>query len=196
MIRWLALAGVLGLVVSGASADEIIFRWVDRAGNLHLSDELADVPEPYYSLYREKLRQRDEARQQGHKPPGARAASAASSEAAASRVPMPKPAGSESAGGSIIEQEEAKRQAWKELVSYWRNELAAATEALAQADKRLGDLQANPILRLTPAVQSQLPEAQEVRRAALARVEKARHMLLETLPARAKKEGVPPAWLM
>ena len=60
--RALFLGVVLGLFAAGLplAAQTMIFKWIDRKGTLHLTDRLADVPEPYYSMYRARLREIEE----------------------------------------------------------------------------------------------------------------------------------------
>lgn len=174
-----------GLLVAGPALGEgIVFRWVDARGNLHLTDELADVPEPYYSAYRAQLRDREGARARQPAQPPAQAASRASAPTSAAPA------------GSVIEQEAERRRTWKALVAKWRQELTGATSELARLDEELGRLAANPLLRETGPTKARMTELEVARARAIARLEAARRMLVTELPARAKKEGVPPAWLM
>jgi len=197
-LLWACVLGATLAFCMPAAAQGPIFRWVDRDGNLHLSDELADVPEPYRSMYEARLREAAEARK--HAPPAPAVPPTPAAPPAVPPSPMPAHEGdSHAADGpapSIIDKEVARRQRWKELVASWRAELSAATEALAQADERLGDLVANPLMAATPAVAADIAAAKQARAAALSRLEQARHMLLTELPARARRESVPPAWLM
>jgi len=186
-----ALAVMLGaaaLMVSAAGlAQGPIFRWVDRDGNLHLSDELADVPEPFRAMYAAKLREAAEAKRNGGAP--------------AVPAPAPKPEvvsrPPEANGPSIIDEEAARRQRWKKEVASWRARLASATEDLAAAEARVvAEVETDPLLANTPLAHHELLAARQARVNALERIEEARRMLLTELPARARREGVPPAWLM
>jgi hypothetical protein len=184
--RWAAVCAFAAVLANAVPlfAQGAIFRWVDRQGNLHLSDELADVPEPYRSMYEAQRREAAEAKK--HAPP-------------APASPPPDPAVSPPElppSPSIIDEEAARRQRWKEQVASWRAELAAATNALADVDARLDELAVNPLMAQTPLVAADIVQARQSRAAALSRLEKARRMLLTELPARARREGVPPAWLM
>ena len=51
------------------------------------------------------------------------------------------------------------------------------------------------MLRTTPKVQAEIKRYQAQVEQARGRVDKARKMLLEELPAKARKEGVSPKWL-
>jgi len=194
----LACALVHGSAVSAGSS---IFRWVDAQGNLHLTDTLAEVPEPYFSMYTAKLREAEERKNN-------RAASAEGTAAAPARVPesltnaeadarviaaMPQDAGAEGEVPAYV-REAKRRTEWKALIAHWREELEAATQELGQRTEEVGELTVNPLLRETPAVRQAIATAEALRLEAMRRVERARQMLLTELPARAKKDMVPPAW--
>ncbi len=173
----LLLAALLHLEVGGG----YVFRYVDKRGQLHFTDTLAEVPEPYHSLYQAKLRELEE---KGEKPGAAPAPPDA-------RPPRPEP---EMPSAAAAEAE--RRASWKALVKHWRDELEVAMAELAVADEELGVARQNPILRETPAQREVIAQAEAKRQTALQRVEAARDMLQKKLPARAKAERVPPAWLM
>ncbi len=182
------LVCALALTALARAEGGIIFRWVDKEGNLHATDTLADVPEPYYSLYAAKLRAIEEARANGAKDPE----KAVPPPPSTPPVTPPPP----KAGLSPSEQQAIARKHWKDLVAYWRGQLAAATDALAAAEEELGRLRQNPVLRETPQVRAQIAAAKKHRDEVKERLEHARHMLEVELPARAKREGVPPRWLL
>lgn len=184
--------GVLlgGLVLAGArvaSAEpRFVYRWVDKAGVVHLTDRLADVPEPFYSTYQAWVKEELERRQ------------AAGLPDASSTPPQPvtvRPPPSRPPEPSLVEQKRARREGWRKLMAYWRAELLAASAALDEVDQEKALARLNPTLAQTPAVKARVAEIDKKRQVALARVEAARRMLLEQLPARARRERVPPKWL-
>ncbi len=184
----LLLAVLLGAATATAG---YVFRWVDTKGNLHLTDRLADVPEPYRAMYEAQIRRLEEERAR------AKAKGKAAPPAAPRRTSRPAPRAGEGGGGpSIVEQEIARQKYWRDLVAQWRAQLASATAALEAIDRELAQARLNPILRTTPPVKAKIAAIEERRAEALAQVEAARTMLLETIPARARKEQVPPKWLM
>lgn len=158
-----------------------IFKWVDAKGNIHATDQLAEVPEPFYGMYAAKLRELEERKKER-----GQAASAPSQR------PAPPPAPS---APSIVELELRKQQRWKAEVARWRASLTAAIAELESAQQALAELTMNPLLRTTPQVQAQLPQAEERVKRAREQVELARKTLIEDIPARARKESVPPKWL-
>ncbi len=165
---------------TSALAGGDIFKWVDENGNLHATQILADVPEPYYSMYASELRRRQESKQgQAPAPPAVEEAPSA-----------PRPTQVK----GVASENEARQKRWRELVARARADLTAATAALEAADQAVLQAGANPVLRHTPAVQAKLAELATERQAALAAVEAARRQLLEDLPRQARKEGVPPRW--
>lgn len=218
MRRLLAMTALLLLPVV-ASGQGMIFRWVDAQGNLHVTDRLGDVPEPYYGMYLAELKRREEQRQAAGQPAGQPAAVAAPTPApsgdgapAAPRAGAEgrsRPAGadgpspgtsaarspSEGAQTSLVDAELDRRETWRKLVAAQRQELAEATAALAALEAERAAAAQNPLLVHTPAVAARLAELDAQRAALLARLEKARAALLVDLPARARKENVPPKWL-
>jgi hypothetical protein len=204
LVGWLAGAAAVGLLVLSpairASGEPVYFHWVDAKGNLHVTDSLAEVPEPYQSLYQAKLRAAAEARERNGEG-GAPAVRPEAPRSAEGASPPVQPEGGQTVAPetpgapSVIDEEAARRQRWKELVAAWRADLEQSTAELSAAEEELGNAQMNPILRELPGARERIDAAQARRQQALERVTKARKMLLEELPARAKKELVPPAWL-
>jgi hypothetical protein len=183
---WLALAAV---VPATARAEAPVFVWADKDGALHVTDRLGDVPEPYYTVYAERLKEQLE--RQGRLP------QAAPPEVAASPPSAPAVAASPASVPAVTgESEFLRRKMWRELMAKWRGELAVATAELQKIEQEAAEAGMNPVLRQTPQVQAQLDAIGSRRDAARTRVLKARAMLLEVLPKRARDERVPPQWLL
>jgi hypothetical protein len=160
-----------------------IFKWVDKEGHLHATQTLADVPEPYYSMYAAELRRREEAKRN------------APSDAPPAIETVPESPRPEVKLRGTASQIEAQQKKWRQLVAEHRAALASATAALEAIDSEIEQAGANPVLRETPQARAKLAELAEKRAEQLTAVENARRMLLEDLPKQAKKEGVPPRWL-
>lgn len=165
------------------------FRWIDNKGDLHISDVLGDVPEPYYSMYKAKLREQKE---KSSSRPAPAPAKPAPRPAQRNQV-RPKPSAAK--GPSVIDVQIRKREQWKRMIATWRQNLAAATAKLERIDKGIAQLRMNPVLRETPQVKAKVRASEQARRAALAKVQAATQMLLKTLPEKARRDRVPPKWL-
>src|SRR5262245_16388987 len=101
-LKNLLLPGVVAVVVaqgSMAAAGGYVFRWGDERGQLHLTDELGQVPEPYYSLYAAKLRELEAKRRNGEPAP---------ERSLPEAQPVPAPP-----LPSVAAQEAERRAAWK-----------------------------------------------------------------------------------
>jgi len=166
-------------------ADEVIFRWVDKQGATHITDRLGDVPEPYHSMYAAQLRELEEKKKASNK----------SVQLPVISEPTPN-ASSYSYGQGAGAMQDAQKKKWQALMLKWRAELQAATTGLFAVDDHLAELRLNPILRETPQVKKQIAELEAERSAAFERARAAEKMLLVELPKQAKKEGVPPKWLL
>jgi hypothetical protein len=166
-----------------------IYKWVDERGDWHITDRLASVPEPFYSLFVAEERKR-KAAEAGQKP--ADATPMPPPQAAAT---VAKPPPRRDKASSRREEDNKDEQRWRGLVAEAQAELRAATDELEAIDDEIGAKEANPMLRETAPVKSELTKLRERRGIALERLAKARHTLQVELPKRAKREGVPPGWL-
>lgn len=186
-VRGLLMRRVLsGFLLAGAvtapayAADAPLYAFVDADGILHITDRLADVPEPYYTVYKQR-----------------RPSPAADSDADPARTTprrRPVPAAVDVAAPAADQQARARAQ-WQQLMATWRDKLSQSTLALQQAEAEAQGA-SNPILRETP-VGRQRWQATQARVAQWrGKAVEARRMLLETLPSRAKREHVPPQWLL
>jgi hypothetical protein len=182
-MRWLLLT--LALMVGMARiarADDVLFYWVDKKGTVHATQNLDEVPEPYNAMYRARLKELEEEKKKQKAIP----APAVVEPAPQPQPPPPQP--------SIVDKELARQKAWRAEVAKWRTELRVATEDLNRIQTQLDQATLNPVLRTTPQVQAQIVSLEQQRDKALERVEIARRTLAEELPARAKRESVPPRW--
>lgn len=171
--------------IGKAEPEHVIFHFVDKTGVVHFTDRLGDVPEPYHSMYKADLERQKKEKKNS---PGVK-------RPVPQQSPSQPRARHHHAGPSIIDQEIKRRQAWRNLIQKWRDKLKAATLELKEIGAERDRLNFNPILRHTPMVKESLVPIEKKHAEALRRVEKAQKMLLETLPKRARKEGVPPKWL-
>lgn len=179
--------GLLLFAVSAAQASgNRIFKWVDGDGDIHMTDTLAEVPEPYRSMYRAELeKQKEKDAKDG----------GTNGEAKRQRERAPKKTADSSNETRPSTKIRQKRERWKALVAKWRKRLKHATAELQNANVELARLRRNPLLRQTPKYRARIAAAEKRRQAALQKVEQAKKMLTEELPRRAKKADVPPKWL-
>lgn len=204
--RWgvrFAAVCLLGALGSAAPAfASPIFKWIDERGDFHATDRLADVPEPYRSMYEARLaaeRAAAEARAKAQAEAGQRGApneAFPKTSPKAQVAPASKrPPRAESSAQGFSAREDALRKTWLELVKHWRDELHAATVEVEDIEKKLEEAGQNPLLRHTPPVKLELENLERTKARALGRVAEARRMLIDELPKRARKEGIPPKWL-
>ncbi len=184
-MRWLILTVALALGAARvARADDVIFYWVDKKGTVHATQSLDEVPEPYRAMYVARLKELEEEKKK-------QAAAPQPAQPAPSYTPPPQVKPQE----GLAERELARQKQWRAEVAKWRTELRVATEDLNRIQTELDNTTVNPILRTTPQVQAQIGPLEEQRDRARKRVEIARKMLAEDLPAKAKRESAPLRWL-
>lgn len=189
LVLWVASQG--GIAVAGE-----IYTWMDANGDLHVTDRLNDVPEPYYSLYVAEENERRDSRELEGASAGEKAAPEhhVAGGPQASPKPVRRP-GVAARSGSLLVKDAVLKKRWSQLLAQWRTELRVATERLAAIDKEIAEARHNPILSQTPQIRQRVAALGDQRIAARARVDNARRMLIEELPERARREGVPPKWL-
>lgn len=201
-----ALSALPWLPAAFASdTDTPLFRWVDKQGVIHLTDRLGDVPEPYNAIYRAQLRKRAAAgpHQSTAQPSPidstasdaeaiARARAAQAQSRGANRLSPASPV----LGPGFQDPQVLLRQRWQQKLEQARQELQAAVNVLQQAQDRLDELTLNPLIRLSPGVQEQIPQLESERDQAKERVQQAEKYLQEELPAQARKENIPMKWLL
>jgi hypothetical protein len=185
-MRWLLLSLVLILGAARmARADDVLFYWADKKGTVHATQNIDEVPEPYRSMYHARLKELEEEKKKQQ---------AAPQQAVQAPPTPPPPATSTTTIIHPADTEAARQKAWRAEIAKWRTELRLATENLQRIQTQLDQTNMNPVLRTTPQVQAQAAEIEEQRQKAITRVEIARKTLAEDLPARAKRESVPPRW--
>ncbi len=182
-MRWLLLIPFALSVAATAKADDVIFYWADKQHVIHATNEIGEVPEPYRAMYRARLKELEEAKKNGPKP----APQPAYTPPPSSPAIQPQ--------GSIVDQELAKQKMWRDEVYHWRTELRVATEDLNRIQAQIDQANFNPVLRTTPQAKAQIGPLEQDQQRAIGRIDVAQRMLTQDLPARAKREGVPPRWL-
>lgn len=181
------------LLPEGVRADAPLFVWADAQAHVHVTDRLSDVPEPYHSVYVARIAEM----KKGKAAPGS-----VTVVAAAPAIPSPYDKGRHvnsadrvAALSPLATEQANRRNEWQARIAKARSELTAATEQLAEVEKNIQQTGMNPVLRLTPQVQTALASLETEHARAQSRVLDSRRMLLETLPKQAEREHVPAQWL-
>lgn len=184
-VRWLFLC-LLSVWAATAKAERPLFVWADEHANLHVTDRLVDVPEPYHTIYAKRLEKarasKNATNPEAEEGPQVQARYDNSATAVQDLAPY-------------ATAEIEKRHGWQKRFADARNELTEATQALASIEQKILEKGQNPILRLTPVVKKELAELEATRIEAQARVLNARRMLLETLPQQARQAQIPAQWV-
>jgi hypothetical protein len=183
-MRCLLLIPIVVIIAATAKADDVIFYWSDKQHNVHATNNIDEVPEPYKAMYRARLKELEEAKKNAPKTPPPQPAYTPPPSAAATQPQA-----------SVVDQELAKQKQWRDEVYRWRTELRTATEDLNRIQAQIDQVNFNPVLRMTPQAKAQLDPLEASKQKAIGRIDAAQRMLTQDLPARAKREGVPPRWL-
>lgn len=167
-----------------------IFSWIDANGALHATQLLAEVPEPFYSIYRVRM----DAVAQAQRAAAQSGQDVRSPPSQAAVVPQVVASGGGVPNGALATAE--ARMRWRAQALQARHALVDATAALQAAEDARAEAARNPLLNFTPAVQARVRAADAAVEAARKQAVQARRRLLTDLPEQARKAGVPPAWLL
>ncbi len=156
---------------------QYLYQWTDRAGVVHIADDLGGVPEQYRSKARRLESPRVKERGQGLQRGGGIVSS--------------------SPEGMSEEQQEAIKAEWKNRL--WKEE-----QRLAEAEKQYSELEQKRAEALTSwgGVASGHLEgrmeadrlAQEMKQVQQV-IDNARNQIENVIPEEARKAGIPPGWL-
>ena len=202
----LGLAAV-GLAAAARTADAQIYRYEKDDGTTVFTDQLSDLPperRAFYNRKAEAARERLEAIEASMTPAERRRAEL---QAERERVATERQ-DAEARAEHLAELDAAlrrlERQArlealnrryWQERVAKARAELKTALARYREARKAWEALAIQPRFTLFPGQAERRIELEEQLPKLAAAVEAANEALTETLPAKARKAGVPPGWL-
>ncbi|HOX46824.1 MAG TPA: DUF4124 domain-containing protein [Myxococcota bacterium] len=224
MRRALALATALGALWLGDPALAETYRWTDKDGTVHFTDDPNDLPEPMRTRVLQQLEaERQKARKPGGAPgaapgrydplpPGARderlPPDPGAPPAVASPVPPPPPqaaaakaaaeaaaeAGAEGGAGDAPEAVQGER--------HWRDKLAAARKRVTDLEKECADLEQRQQTSRTQylmfgqgAAQADAAEALDLQQKCKTDLDAARRYLESGLAEEARKAGASPGWV-
>ena len=156
-----------------------LYQWVDDRGNVHITDNPAEVPEKY----RSGARTMQENSPQQEPPP-------TSEPQAAPR----RPAKNSGVQNDTAENDKAQ---WQQRIKGWKNQLADAESRYRSLQQQRNELIApwgSPALAPLAARQ-QADQIDQQMQGVQQEIEKAKDMIENVIPEEARKAGVPPGWL-
>ncbi len=184
-MKWLALF----LLLATATNQPLLLRWVDKQGVIHITDDMTQIPEPYYSIYLKKieeLKARGEVKEdQNGKIILARPAAAAPTPKLYDNNPAP----------AISPYPEKSKEYWQNILHTNRQKLIALTDEFAKIEEELAALRNMGELAFLLQNKQKIREFEEMRAAKLQEIENTKKFLEKDLPEQARKAGVPPGWV-
>ncbi|NOZ87728.1 MAG: DUF4124 domain-containing protein [Deltaproteobacteria bacterium] len=169
-----------------------MYKWRDKQGKLHFTDNIEEVPEPFRSRF---LRQdeledlkKGASMNSGQTP-------APSSGQRENQKTYQNPRYAKPPAYKGPSTEETQKLYWQSEVSRWKHELESSGRKYSKMKKNYDNLMRR--FRETHAI-ARRNEAEKLKKKmdrVKQRMDLAEKMLKHVLPDRARKEGVPPGWL-
>jgi len=212
MFKALVLVVAVSFLLTGhprASRAEV-YKWVDKNGVTHYTDDPDQLPEPMRSKAIEKLKQkrekekkkqdtprrRDDLPNETLPPPpgdtsstGPDSGGSSASTTAPSRPPARKP------GPDATSARDKDRKKWKRRVEKARQRVEGLEARCKKIETQKNRSGRDALIYARPGDRQQAVESREALENCREKLEKARHHLEVELPEEARRAGVPPGWL-
>lgn len=192
LLTVLALGAALVVLPPSPGRAEV-YKYVDKQGTVHYTDDPDQLPEPQRSKVlqelEEKIRKEEERRrklkEQGIEVPDERLPPA---------PPPPQPSRPHPATDRL-KQRKAAKKAWKERGRKARELVAELEEKCAQLQKERDRNKTDSLTFARPGAGKRYQKSQAAYENCQKNLKKARNYLTEELPEQARKSGVPPGWV-
>lgn len=173
----------------------IIWQWVDNSGTVHITDNINQVPDPYYTIYQNRIA---ELKAQGLVQVNEQG------EVVAMKSPQPNnyyysapsstPAWNPSTQ-NLLAEEERQKAVWQNRVKSNRARLVELTNRYSELENKYSALKANPYMAALPQNRQQIQDTEAQKAALLQEMQIIKHRLEVEIPEAARKAGVPPGWV-
>lgn len=203
--RWLLpCAAALVLLLPATSWSEV-YKWVDKNGTTHFTDDPDQLPEPMRSRALEKLRKKMEKKQEEKQrrrdelpretlPSSPERDTLPSAHRRENTGSSSRPARRPSSGTKGTRTKLSKKL-WTQRVEQARQRVENLE---AQCDKLQSEKNSsgrNALIYARPGDRKKAAESRTALEQCREKLEKARHYLKVDLPEKARRAGVPPGWL-
>jgi len=177
---------LLGLLL-GAQAQ--VYKWVDKQGTAHFTDNPDELPEPQRS---EALRKIEEKLKKKKTTPEPTQPAIPPTE----RLPPdPGISGSEMTGPDRSTKRRQKKELWQSKVSAARSNVAALEKRCKQLESEAQKSGRDSLIFARPGDRKKSTESASALKACQNSLKQARHHLEVEIPQQARKQNVPPGWL-
>jgi hypothetical protein len=169
-----------------------IYKWVDKKGRVHYTDNPDQLPEPQRSKVlrelEEKLRKererREKLRKQGIEVPEERLP-----------PPPPPPDNRPHPATNRLEQRQADKKKWKALGKQARDQVALLENKCKELQNERDRDSRDSLTHARPGAGQRYQKSQAAYQRCQKDLEKARHYLEVQLPEEARRKGIPPGWI-
>ena len=193
----------LGLLFTAGPTRAEIYQWVDKNGTTHFTDNPDELPEPQRSdvlrQIREKELKKEEERRKAGKVPDK------VFKKKPRRYPQHDPIPQDTKVPAAVDSKKpgsAEKITNPNSRSSWRDKMQKARKLVAELEIRCKKLESDRdqnsragLIFATPAARQKGQEASTAFEKCKEELEKAKHELNVDLPAKARRDKIPPGWL-
>lgn len=191
-----------------------VYKWVDKNGVTHFTDDPDQLPEPMRSRALEKLRQeqekekkkRDSSRRRDDlpnetlpPPPGKTNTTGSGPQDTLSNTttppPSPSPPPARSPGAGSARARDKARKKWETRVEKARQRVEGLETRCKDLETKKDRSGRNALIYARPGDRKQANQSRKALEECRKQLDKARHHLNVELPEEARRAGVPPGWL-
>jgi Domain of unknown function (DUF4124) len=177
------------------------YQWVDKEGTVHLTDNPAELPEPYRTKALNELKEKRKETKQKSSPTDDLGTLPDVSNEKLPQTPREVPAISAPDTpvapyrSSLESDNAAKKKVWKEKVKQARDEVTNLTALCDSLRSQLGEAMNAKAVFSRPSDIARAEKADADLKQCEQNLDSARRYLEEDLPDEARRSGVPPGWL-
>ncbi|MBW1811131.1 MAG: DUF4124 domain-containing protein [Deltaproteobacteria bacterium] len=193
-LRLIGAVFICLLFAAGLSRAEI-YKWVDKDGTSHFTDDPYELPEPQRSNVLRKIREEESKKQEELRKAGKMPAPVFKKKPRRypQHDPIP-PAPKKPASGEAISNPSSKK--------FWRDKMQKARKLVADLEQKCkkheNDRDQNRragLIFAQPAARQKVQEASAALEKCKEKLKEAKHDLNIDLPEKARRKNIPPGWL-
>ncbi len=185
-MKWLILLLIL------TNNPPLLLRWVDKAGVVHIADDITNVPEPYHSIYWQKL---EELKAKGKVVEDEKGRVTSTHQTENKRAPKAYEPSSSFSPAPAKAATSGDKSYWQNLLKSAQQKLLNLTNNYARLGEEIGKLQSQGEMAFLPANRQKRADLEREKARTWQELQETKTYIERDLPEQARKAGVPPGWV-
>ena len=179
-------------VLCPSSGHAEVYKWIDKRGTVHYTDDPEQLPEPYRSQALKELGERLKKQQEEPQPnPGA----APPAPAAAPATPAPSTQEQLQGLTDSLQRVEAAKRSWQQKAALARQNVTQLEQECAKLRTKRDLAQRNSLNYARPVDRATAQQSEKDLERCDKALAEARRYSTDELPEQARRQGIPPGWL-